>query len=209
VGAGGAHRGYVRGRGQSLRRLPTTRRHRRRKAAPAPAALGRSLRKNASLAKPTSDDENRDEQCFRFEPLGLNLFPSAMSAMLTIRDESAAGQLFHAFALEFPADVTTVRELIRARVEHEVMAFNARQGECVFNGLVQPTGAERVLNGFKLPERRAIDAKQQCDLALEAFERNAFLILVGEHQVERLDEEIVIRPGTDVSFVKLVPLVGG
>src|SRR5688500_3107023 len=101
-----------------------------------------------------------------------------MSAILTIRDESAAGQLLRAFALEFPAEVTTVRELLRARVAHEVAAFNSRQGERVFAGLVQPTGAEQVLNGFKLPKRRVIDENEQCELAIEAFDRNGFLILV-------------------------------
>ena len=89
-----------------------------------------------------------------------------MSATLTIRDESATGQLFRSFLLELPMDVTTVRELIRARVEQEVSAYNARPAEAPFNGLVQPVGAEVVLNGFK--PRRAIDAKEQADRAVEA-----------------------------------------
>ena len=132
-----------------------------------------------------------------------------MSATLTVRDETATGRIFNSFLLEFPADVTTVRELIRTRVEQEVAAFNAAKDAGAFNGLVQPTGAEAVLNGFRLRERRTIDWKEQCEKALEAFERNGFLVLIGEHQAESLEEQIVIRPGTEVSFVKLVPLVGG
>jgi hypothetical protein len=33
--------------------------------------------------------------------------------------------------------------------------------------------------------------------------------LVGHRQAERLDEEFEVKVDTEVSFVKLVPLVGG
>lgn len=45
--------------------------------------------------------------------------------------------------------------------------------------------------------------------ALEAFERNGFILLVEDRQVETLEEEIRVRPDTQVTFLKLVPLVGG
>jgi hypothetical protein len=78
-----------------------------------------------------------------------------------------------------------------------------------FRGLVQPTDAERVLNGYKLRQRRKIDWEEQYRRATEAFERNGFLILADDQQVENLDDEIEIRVNTEVSFVRLVPLVGG
>jgi hypothetical protein len=34
-------------------------------------------------------------------------------------------------------------------------------------------------------------------------------MLVDDRQVEDLDEEIELRVSTEVSFVKLIPLVGG
>jgi hypothetical protein len=34
-------------------------------------------------------------------------------------------------------------------------------------------------------------------------------VLVGDRQPDSLDEEITVGPETRVSFVKLVPLVGG
>ena len=43
----------------------------------------------------------------------------------------------------------------------------------------------------------------------QAFTRNGFFVLVGDRQVESLDEELELKVDTDVSFVKLVPLVGG
>jgi hypothetical protein len=132
-----------------------------------------------------------------------------MSAMLTIRDESPNGQLLHSFSLELPFSVTTVRELIRSRLEHEVTAFNARRSDEPFNGLVQPSGAERVLNGYKVPSHRIVDWREQFGRAVEGFERNRFFVLVDDRQAESLDEEVVVRETTKVSFVKLVPLVGG
>ena len=46
-------------------------------------------------------------------------------------------------------------------------------------------------------------------LALRGFERNAFLVIVDDRQVTDLDAEIRLAPDTDITFVRLVPLVGG
>jgi len=35
------------------------------------------------------------------------------------------------------------------------------------------------------------------------------MVLVDDRQAESLDEDIVVKPETRVSFLKLVPLVGG
>ena len=136
-----------------------------------------------------------------------------MSVTLTIRDETAAGNVYHERPLEFPSERITVRELIRERVYQEVQDFNRKQDEMVFKGLVQPTDAERVLNGqrtdYRLRKRREIDWKKQFEKATDAFERNGFFVLIDDKQAESLDQEFVIGHGMQVSFVKLTPLVGG
>jgi hypothetical protein len=38
---------------------------------------------------------------------------------------------------------------------------------------------------------------------------NGFLVLVDDHQIESLDEQVNLGIDTRVSFVKLVPLIGG
>jgi hypothetical protein len=93
-------------------------------------------------------------------------------------------------------------------VYQEVQDHNARVPE-YFSGLVQPTNAERTLHGYRLRERRHIDWKEQYERAVEAFEHKGILVLVGDRQVNSLDEEIELRPDTQVSFVRLVMLVGG
>jgi|SRR5688572_2104177 len=131
-----------------------------------------------------------------------------MSTTLTIRDETASGSAIHEFPLQFPTERITVRELIRERVYQEVEDYNRREPE-YFRGLVQPTDAEQTLNGFRIRKARQIDWKTQFDKAIDAFGRNGFFILIDDKQAESLDEEVVIKHGTQVSFVKLMPLVGG
>lgn len=136
-----------------------------------------------------------------------------MPVTLTIRDETTSGAVYDERPLEFPTERITVRDLIRERVYQEVQDFNRKQGERVFRGLVQPTDAERVLNGrrteYRLKEHRPIEWKPQFEKAIEAFERHAFFILIDDRQAEGLDQEFVIGRGTVVSFVRLTPLVGG
>ena len=99
-------------------------------------------------------------------------------------------------------------DLIRARVYREVHDYNLRQPE-YFRGLVQPTDAERTLNGFKVRQGRRLDPEKQFKKAVASFYRNGFLVLVNDRQVDELEEEVEIRPDTTVTFLKLVPLVGG
>jgi len=129
-------------------------------------------------------------------------------ATLTICDETVVGEKGSGWTLEFETARISARELIRKRVYEEVREYNLKEPE-IFRGLVQPTDAERALNGYRLRERRQIDWQAQFKRAVEAFERNGFFILVDDRQVESLDEEIEIKLRTEVSFVKLVPLVGG
>ncbi len=133
-----------------------------------------------------------------------------MYTTLTIRDETTFS--FNSspfiFTLNLGAERLSARELIKERVRKEVEAYNTRQPE-YFRGLVQPTDAEQTLNGYKLRSRRALDWEEQFAKAIKAFERNSFILLVDDRQIEDLDQTILIEPDTSVTFLKLVPLVGG
>ena len=131
-----------------------------------------------------------------------------MATLVTVFDETTSGERTNSLTLEFLTARVTARELIRRRVYEEVQEYNLSTPE-YFRGLVQPTEAEKVLNGYKLREWRKIDWEEQYARAVEAFERNGFFMLVDDRQVERLDEEIELKVATEVSFIKLVPLVGG
>jgi hypothetical protein len=134
-----------------------------------------------------------------------------MSTTPKIKDEttfSLGGDDDRAFTLDVPDEKISVQELIRARVYREVHDYNHHQPE-YFLGLVQPSDAERTLNGFRMRRRRTIDPERHFELAKRAFYFNRFILLVDDRQVDELEDEIEIRPDTTVTFLKLVPLVGG
>ena len=126
-----------------------------------------------------------------------------MSTTLKIRDETTVGlggDEDRDFTLDVMGGRITVRELIRTRVANEVRDYNLSQPE-YFRGLVQPTDAERSLNGFRTRKRRRIDPEKQFELAIKAFYANGFIVLVNDRQVDELEEEIEIRPDTTVTFL--------
>ena len=133
-----------------------------------------------------------------------------MLTVLDVRDQSTAslGNTENTFSLRVSGESISVRELIRNRVTQEVEEYNSRKPD-VFQLLVQPAEAERTPKGFRLLRPRRIDAQEQYEKAVEAFEGNGFVILVDDKQVEQLDAQIPLRADTSVTFLKLVPLVGG
>lgn len=129
-------------------------------------------------------------------------------ATVTFVDETTSGERRDSFGLEIAEERLTLGELIRRRVFQEVAEYHAAGPE-VFRGLVQPTATEQALNGDRSRTPRRVDPERQYALARKAFGRNGFLVLVGDRQIEDLDEEIDLPMGTEVVFLKLVPLVGG
>ncbi|MFC4008061.1 hypothetical protein ACFOY2_12575 [Nonomuraea purpurea] len=129
-------------------------------------------------------------------------------ATVTFRDESATGKHLAEFSLPDLPERITARELVRLRVREEVARYNAAPASR-FNGLVRPVDAEIELNGYRMGATRRIDWERQADIAERAFQRNGFLLLVGDRQIDDLSEAIDLTIDPVVSFVKLVPLVGG
>ena len=68
---------------------------------------------------------------------------------------------------------------------------------------------EQVLNGYKLKAPRLIDWEKQFATALTAYAENGFIILVDDMQTGDLDEQIHLTRSTEISFLRLLPLVGG
>lgn len=130
---------------------------------------------------------------------------------LEVRDETTAGETLAALELVLEREQVTVRELITARVHQEVRVHNAKVigARDRFVGLVQPEETERELNGYRLREPRRVDPDRQSDAAVRAFERGHVLLLVDDQQVDELDRELTLTATSSVSFLKLVPLVGG
>lgn len=127
---------------------------------------------------------------------------------ITITDETFSGSKTNELTLDFEKETITVKELIEQRVTQEVYAYNQKLVD-KFNGLVQPLDKEKTLNHSTSKKINLIDAEQQVYIALDAFQKNGFFILVDQQQVDDLNFELQLKPQLHISFIKLVPLVGG
>ncbi|MEU1373862.1 hypothetical protein ABZ442_09380 [Streptomyces triculaminicus] len=139
-------------------------------------------------------------------------------AKVRLVDETTSGERRDAWALEWPEARLTLREVIRRRVFEEVAALDAARAEGG-HGLVKPTETERLLNGngnatgtgtgTDQREARNTLPQKHYERALADFGRNGFLVLVGDRQIWDLDEEVDLTADAEITFLKLVPLVGG
>ena len=135
-----------------------------------------------------------------------------MPDTILVRDETTSGKTLKEFTLEIPAETITVRELLRSRVYQEVKDYNARVAggqQVEFQGLVQPSETELQLNGPSQRGPKPIKWDRQFERALAAFQANQVLILVDEHQVTQLEEEVTLHAASAVSFLRLTLLTGG
>lgn len=132
-----------------------------------------------------------------------------MSAvLLKVKDTTASGSVIDEVTLSMKSSRVTIKDIIETRVLAEVDRYNNALPE-YFKGLVQPTQAERTLNGYRMRVRQKVDPEKQIYIALDAFQKNGYFVLVDEFQAEGLDQVVMITPETQVSFLKLTPLVGG
>ncbi|MBA4155402.1 hypothetical protein [Flavobacterium sp.] len=125
-----------------------------------------------------------------------------------ISDELLNGTVTNQFEIQLDSDHLTVAELITKRVTIEIENYNKRLPE-YFYGLVEPKEAERTLNGYKLKAKQLIDVEKQVYIALNAFQKNGFFVLVDNEQLEELDQVVTLKSTSTIAFVKLTPLVGG
>jgi hypothetical protein len=133
-------------------------------------------------------------------------------AQVTLTDENNIGNVIQELLIDLPSYNCSVQELIAARVTKEVELYNDKSAEIYQNGLIKPTFFEQNLNKDRLInklKRDKVDAEKQLYVALDAFTKNGFFILVDDHQVETLDSKLQLSRTSKVSFIKLTALVGG
>lgn len=129
---------------------------------------------------------------------------------IVFQDETVSGDILRTIEIMVENEMMMVRDLIAARVRKEVETYNAQAQE-YFQGLIQPSDAEATLNGYtyKMRNKRFVDPEKQVFVAWDAFQKNRFFIMIDNKQVADLDEAILVEASTKVSFLRLMPLVGG
>ncbi len=131
-----------------------------------------------------------------------------MSILLTMRDETAAGDRSGDLVVDVPDGTMTVRELIRQRVLNEI-TNRMDADDAVFGGLVRVPDTEAMLNQRGTRHRVGVDPDAQVARACDAFESNRFFLLVDGHQPTELNQQLELSEASEIAFVRLVPLVGG
>ncbi len=100
--------------------------------------------------------------------------------LITVTDEVVGAPSGPAWTIEVFEEEVRLDELIRRRVSLEIVE----------------SGVDA-------------DPEERSRTTLDAFGRNAFVVLVDDRQVTALDEKVRLHAGSRVTFLKLVPLVGG
>ncbi len=57
--------------------------------------------------------------------------------------------------------------------------------------------------------KNTIDAEKQFYLAIDAFVKNRFFLIINNNQIDTLEEKIEVKENLELNFIKLTPLVGG
>ncbi|MEH1012290.1 hypothetical protein V6U90_04065 [Micromonospora sp. CPCC 206060] len=129
-------------------------------------------------------------------------------ASVTVRDETATGREIDSWVLAGLPETISARDLVRLplRVREEVAQHNLAASAGV---PTRPAAAGVARDAEPPAPPRHLDWVRHADRACAAFARNGFPLLVGERQIDDLDEQIDLRTGAEVCFVRLVPLAGG
>jgi hypothetical protein len=118
--------------------------------------------------------------------------------------------------IDFAAAVTTAAELIRLAVEEQIRLL--RGDAARWRGAldrqylsVEDIGEQAATGVVRMPAGvpAVLDVAAEVAKARRAFERNVFVVFAGGRQLRRLDEQIVLRAGERVVFLRLTPLAGG
>jgi hypothetical protein len=117
--------------------------------------------------------------------------------------------------VELAEERTTVRELIRRAVEEQIHELRADASRCrrmldrqyLSQAEIE---AQAATGAVRMPiAHTAPDVDTEVARAHQAYAGKVFLIFAGGRQAGDLDEDIVLRLGEPVVFLRLTALVGG
>jgi hypothetical protein len=140
-----------------------------------------------------------------------------MSVAVEVRSKvpGASGPVLPAVLVELESETVTARELIRRAVLEQIATTRVtkEQARAMLDRqyLLPAEIAAMAATGAVKTPGRVVDPDPEAEIARawKAFERQGFVLLCGDRQVHSLDEQLTVRLGEPVTFLRLVPLVGG
>ena len=128
---------------------------------------------------------------------------------VVLKEANFAGKILDEILVEIENEKITVGELMRLKVEKEVEKYNEqvkKENQGYLNDYEEKLNLVKNKNAV---QRKLADVEKEVYRAFEAFQNNQIFITVDKTQVETLEEEVLLNGDTDVSFVRMTPLVGG
>ncbi len=133
-----------------------------------------------------------------------------MATTLTVLEKAPGDPDRTEFQLPIMGDKLTVRELIKTYLTHqaECSRTDEKKKKWTFAGLFSPQTDNQDCKDH--PKAAVpLSSNEQLEIACKAFSSNKFILLINDQQTTDLEQEIVVTPVTKVTFIRLVPLVGG
>lgn len=115
-----------------------------------------------------------------------------------------SGQRTVPVSVTVPTAGFSVRELIARKIEQEFSEYAERRRQGLSG---EAFSSEEFLGDA--PLAFCSDAREEVERAQRAFAAREFMIVVDQQRVCDPDEILVVKPGTCVEFIKILPMVGG
>lgn len=134
-----------------------------------------------------------------------------MELALKLYDKTLGGPQRFVQELKLVSQRMTARQIIEARLDAEIAAINAQTAEedkAYGSTLVVPAFV-KTARSYGPPLKASMDRATQAEIVYDAFTANKLLMFVDNRQVTDLDQELGFGTHSTVTFIKLVPLVGG
>lgn len=111
-------------------------------------------------------------------------------------------------------DRLTLRILLTQIVVTEVAAFHTRQEQRRLTKVLTRAEIEQKVLLGKVDMggedlKQEVDAQDAVATALQAFEDGIYFVFIDDVQQHKLDSEVIVKPDSEMMFLRLVPLVGG
>jgi hypothetical protein len=138
------------------------------------------------------------------------------------------GRRKHSAELKLVSETMTLRDFIRKRLVAQAAALEQAESEpskdpqyaAWRNGLAQwfvvAGEQEQALNGKRrvyVPKSKSAGPRPGIDTQMEriarAFKTKELVVLFDDIQIDELDQRVTVRDDSKVTFIRLLPLIGG
>lgn len=112
-------------------------------------------------------------------------------ATVEMQDVSPGGHVLGHATVEGLPSRATLRDVLVARIDAEVAAYNADPGP-IYRGLVQPQDSVRYSDGFRMRTPRLLDAATFVTASEEAIAAGVVVFRVGTEVIAELSHEVEV-----------------